>query len=242
VIDVARVVEQPVNVMLSLPGQLATTSGPLRIGGNSPSIPYGVSTLAIGWSGTVSLSPSTLRRLVVKVGTGLITTPSTGPDRRRIAALAADIAAARADGGRDVVLVTSGAIATGMARLALPERPRTMPEKVAAEVRSILDRFESSPLAKRLASLEVIGCEIPLLHADEDGTLWRGSIDLLARDAEGTLVVIDYKTDAELDGAALRHTEQLSVYARAVRRATPAGACRAELWMLRHGEIVPIEL
>ena len=73
-----------------------------------------------------------VRRLVVKVGTGLITTPSTGPDRRRIAALAADIAAARADGGRDVVLVTSGAIATGMARLALPERPRTMPEKQAA--------------------------------------------------------------------------------------------------------------
>lgn len=33
----------------------------------APSIPYGVSTLAIGWSGTVSLSPSTLRRLVVEV-------------------------------------------------------------------------------------------------------------------------------------------------------------------------------
>src|SRR6185436_10741003 len=73
-----------------------------------------------------------VRRLVVKVGTGLITAPSTGPDRRRIAALAADITAARADGARDVVLVTSGAIATGMARLALPERPRTMPEKQAA--------------------------------------------------------------------------------------------------------------
>jgi glutamate 5-kinase len=73
-----------------------------------------------------------VRRLVVKVGTGLITTPSTGPDRRRIAALAADITAARADGARDVVLVTSGAIATGMARLALPERPRSMPDKQAA--------------------------------------------------------------------------------------------------------------
>lgn len=33
----------------------------------APSIPYGVSTLAIGWSGTVSLSPSTLRRLVVEI-------------------------------------------------------------------------------------------------------------------------------------------------------------------------------
>src|SRR4029453_17464410 len=70
-------------------------------------------------------------RLVVKVGTGQITTGPTGPDRRRIGALAADIASARADGGRDVVLVASGAIATGIARLALPQRPRSMPEKQA---------------------------------------------------------------------------------------------------------------
>lgn len=33
----------------------------------APSLPYGVSTLAIGWSGTVSLSPATLRRLVVDI-------------------------------------------------------------------------------------------------------------------------------------------------------------------------------
>jgi len=33
----------------------------------APALPYGVSTLAIGWSGTVSLSPATLRRLVVEI-------------------------------------------------------------------------------------------------------------------------------------------------------------------------------
>jgi creatinine amidohydrolase len=33
----------------------------------APSLPYGVSTLAIGWSGTISLSPATLRRLVGEV-------------------------------------------------------------------------------------------------------------------------------------------------------------------------------
>ena len=33
----------------------------------APSIPYGVSTLAIGWPGTVSLSMPTLRRLIVEV-------------------------------------------------------------------------------------------------------------------------------------------------------------------------------
>lgn len=37
----------------------------------APSIPYGVSTLARDWSGTVSLSVSTLRRLIVEVVRGL---------------------------------------------------------------------------------------------------------------------------------------------------------------------------
>jgi glutamate 5-kinase len=73
-----------------------------------------------------------IRRLVVKVGSGLVTTPAAGPDRRRIGALAADLVAARGEAGREVVLVTSGAIATGMARLALSHRPRSMPDKQAA--------------------------------------------------------------------------------------------------------------
>ena len=71
-----------------------------------------------------------VRRLVVKVGSGLITTKSVGVDQKRIDALASDIAAARRD--REIVLVTSGAIVTGMARLGLAERPRTIPEKQAA--------------------------------------------------------------------------------------------------------------
>src|SRR5260370_28434703 len=71
-----------------------------------------------------------VRRLVVKVGTSLIAEPGTGPDPDRIAALAAEIAGARE--GREPVLVSSGAIATGMARLALPARPRSIPEKQAA--------------------------------------------------------------------------------------------------------------
>jgi glutamate 5-kinase len=71
-----------------------------------------------------------VRRLVVKVGTGLVTAPDVGPDPDRIAALADDIGAVHEH--REIVLVTSGAIATGMARLALPHRPRSIPEKQAA--------------------------------------------------------------------------------------------------------------
>src|SRR5260370_10720551 len=71
-----------------------------------------------------------VRRLVVKVGTSLIAEPGTGPDPDRIAALAAESPAPR--DGVEPVLVSSGAIATGMARLALPARPRSIPEKQAA--------------------------------------------------------------------------------------------------------------
>ncbi len=70
------------------------------------------------------------RRIVVKVGSGLVTAPGIGPDPDRIDRLAADVAAVRQD--REVALVSSGAIATGMARLALAERPRSIPEKQAA--------------------------------------------------------------------------------------------------------------
>ena len=71
-----------------------------------------------------------VRRLVVKVGSGLVTAPGTGPDPDRIGALAAEIAGVAK--GRQVTLVTSGAIATGAARLGLVARPRSIPEKQAA--------------------------------------------------------------------------------------------------------------
>jgi len=74
---------------------------------------------------------SRARRIVVKVGSGLITAPGQGPVASLIARLAADLAAVVKD-RREVALVSSGAIATGMARLGLAARPRSIPEKQAA--------------------------------------------------------------------------------------------------------------
>jgi glutamate 5-kinase len=74
---------------------------------------------------------SRVRRLVVKVGSGLITAPGQGPDGKRISALAADIAAVSGE-RREIALVSSGAIVTGMARLGFAVRPRSIPEKQAA--------------------------------------------------------------------------------------------------------------
>jgi glutamate 5-kinase len=72
-----------------------------------------------------------LRRVVVKVGSGLIADPVTGLDPDRVAPIAAEVAAMMS-AGIAVALVTSGAIATGTARLGLGARPRSIPEKQAA--------------------------------------------------------------------------------------------------------------
>ena len=80
----------------------------------------------------MSHSPlATARRLVVKVGSALATNNGNGLDLTAIAGWARQIAALRA-AGREVVLVSSGAVACGVQRLGWQRRPRTMHEKQAA--------------------------------------------------------------------------------------------------------------
>jgi ATP-dependent helicase/nuclease subunit A len=109
---------------------------------------------------------------------------------------------------------------------------------LAPESAAILRLFATSPLAARLAALDVLGREVPLLFEENLRTRWSGTIDLLYREPDGTIVVADYKTDAALEGALERHREQLRVYAEGVRRAIPGARVRAELWMLRHGAVI----
>ena len=78
------------------------------------------------WPGIAEASP-----VVVKVGSSSLTTARGGIDEDRIAALA-DALAARAQGGGQVVLVSSGAIAAGLAPLGLPRRPRDLATQQAA--------------------------------------------------------------------------------------------------------------
>jgi glutamate 5-kinase len=71
------------------------------------------------------------KRLVAKVGSALVTNGGNGIDRAAIARWAKDVAALRA-GDVEVIFVSSGAIAEGMARLGWSERPKLMPELQAA--------------------------------------------------------------------------------------------------------------
>jgi len=70
-------------------------------------------------------------RVVVKVGSSSLTSTQGGIDDARLEALV-DVLAERRLAGREVVLVTSGAIAAGLAPLALPRRPRDLATQQAA--------------------------------------------------------------------------------------------------------------
>ncbi|MEW5887453.1 MAG: glutamate 5-kinase [Pseudomonadota bacterium] len=74
---------------------------------------------------------SAARRLVVKVGSALVTNNGAGLDEDAMAEWARQIARLRA-GGKEVVLVSSGAIAAGMQRLGWNSRPHAMHELQAA--------------------------------------------------------------------------------------------------------------
>lgn len=63
-----------------------------------------------------------VHRLVVKLGTGVLTDSRKQPDFLQMVQLAAQVAEQRR-AGRDVVLVSSGAVGAGMGVLGLPRRP-----------------------------------------------------------------------------------------------------------------------
>ncbi|MEM9056843.1 MAG: glutamate 5-kinase, partial [Pseudomonadota bacterium] len=72
------------------------------------------------------------QRVVVKIGSALLVDAATGRlDRAWLAALATDIAWLR-DSGRQVIVVSSGAIALGRRYLELPQRPLRLDESQAA--------------------------------------------------------------------------------------------------------------
>ncbi len=71
------------------------------------------------------------KRLVVKVGSALVTNNGNGLDLAAIDSWARQIAALR-EQGREVILVSSGAVACGVQRLGWGRRPKTVHEKQAA--------------------------------------------------------------------------------------------------------------
>ena len=71
------------------------------------------------------------RRIVVKVGTSTLTHPNGKLNFFRIEGLVRELADA-VNAGKQILLVSSGAVGAGMDRLGWKEKPKTIPEKQAA--------------------------------------------------------------------------------------------------------------
>ncbi len=69
------------------------------------------------------------RRVVVKIGSQVLSSPE-GIEEGRIKGLARDLSAL-SDGGKEIVVVSSGAVASGMTRLGIKDKPKTIPQKQA---------------------------------------------------------------------------------------------------------------
>ncbi len=72
-----------------------------------------------------------MKRLVVKIGSNILASENEGLDTKRISYIASDVAELH-DRGYNLVLVSSGAIAAGMRKLGLKEKPKTIKLKQAA--------------------------------------------------------------------------------------------------------------
>ena len=74
---------------------------------------------------------TTARRWVIKIGSAILTDNGQGLSHEFIARLASDVIALR-EQGREVIIVSSGAVAAGLARLGLDTRPSALDELQAA--------------------------------------------------------------------------------------------------------------
>ena len=102
-------------------------------------------------------------RIIIKVGSSLVTNDGRGLDHAAIARWASQIAALRAM-GKQVVLVSSGAIAEGMLRLGFEQRPTDIHELQACAAvgqMGLAQIYETSFRAHQLGTAQVL-----LTHAD----------------------------------------------------------------------------
>ena len=106
---------------------------------------------------------ATARRIVVKVGSSLVTNEGRGVDAEAIGNWARQLAALARD-GREVVMVSSGAIAEGMKRLGWKQRPKEVHELQAAAAvgqMGLAQMYET-----RLSEHGLHSAQVLLTHAD----------------------------------------------------------------------------
>lgn len=105
-------------------------------------------------------------RIVIKVGSSLVTNEGRGLDHEAVRAWAAQIAALRGM-GKEVILVSSGAIAEGMARLGWTRRPKNMHQLQAAAAvgqMGLVQAYETAFATHGLATAQILLTHEDLSH------------------------------------------------------------------------------
>lgn len=114
-----------------------------------------------------------VKRLVIKVGSSTLTHAGGGLNFQKIDRLAMVLSDIK-NSGRDVILVSSGAVAAGIAKLQMKERPTLMKEKQAAasvgqcELMFIYDKFFAQygqTIAQLLLTKTVITSDLLRINA-----------------------------------------------------------------------------
>jgi glutamate 5-kinase len=130
------------------------------------------------------------RRIVLKVGSQVLTKASGLPDEERVGAIAADLARVREEGD-EVLLVTSGAIAYGRKAMGLEDSPRSVAfEQMLASVGQVMliDAYR-----RAMAEHGLIIGQVLLTHSDFDvrGAYHNAHKTLLTLLAHGAVPVLN---------------------------------------------------
>lgn len=116
-------------------------------------------------------------------------------------------------------------------------------------------RFFSSPLGQRMLKAKELYRELPFsrmipagkissgVEDENEQVFIQGIIDVLFRDEEGKLVLLDYKTDRDTNPkrAAERHRKQIEVYSEAVEDILGESVEECYLCMLQDGSVVTLK-
>ena len=101
---------------------------------------------------------ATIQRIVIKIGSSLLTEGGKGLNKSAITEWVAQMAGIRLD-DKDVVLVSSGSVAEGVVRLGLKQRPHTLHELQAAAAvgqMGLVQTFENSFKKYQLNSAQIL--------------------------------------------------------------------------------------
>ena len=107
--------------------------------------------------------------------------------------------------------------------------------------REILETFLASDACARLRAMQVLDAEIPFSRQTPQGVV-SGVMDLLLRDTDGTVWVVDFKTDRTDDPAQLaeKYRPQLQAYVQAARQMYPQNTVRGAAVLVRAGRLAEL--